>query len=220
MMTPSSNINQPIFQVNPQTPDDDPFQVDPQPAEAGPSCIIHPAHIIGGALADPQVDDLNRGHIACHENAASWCCAYSIHQQTTFQQCHENCLAQQQHIFQINDQPMQQPLEPDEECDDQQQQKLEILQYAEVAQNYQQYYQSQAENHYDGDFDDEMEQHIRQVEEQEIGLEEQRLAEFLHQCGLPTAHKTFTDLPQQHSLGGMNIECWHCHALRFNAEKA
>ena len=91
---------------------------------------------------------------------------------------------------------MQQHLAPDEEHGDQQQQELDIQQGAEMAQNYQQYHQSQAENHYDDDFDDEMEQHIRQVEEQEIGLEEQRLAEFLHQCGLPTACKTFIDPPQ------------------------
>ena len=66
-----NNINQPISQVNPQTPDDDPFWVDPQPAGAGPSHVIHPAHIIGGALADPQVDGLNRGHIAHCDSAAS-----------------------------------------------------------------------------------------------------------------------------------------------------
>ena len=100
---------------------------------------------------------MNRGHIAHCDSAASKHCAYSIHQQTASQQYHENHLAQQQHIFQINDQPMQQPLAPD----DQQQQELE----------------------------------------------------------LPTACKTFIDPPQQHSLGGMNIECRHCHTLHFNAEK-
>ena len=161
--------------------------MDPQPAEAGPSCVIHSAHIIGGALADPQVDGLNRGHIAHHDSAASRHHVYSICQQTASQQYHENHLAQQQHI---NDQPMQQSLAQD----DQQQQELEIQQDAEMAQNYQQYHQSQAENHYDDEFDDEMEQHIRQAEEGE--LEEQRLAEFLHQHGLPTAHKTFIDPPQ------------------------
>ena len=101
---------------------------------------------------------------------------------------------------------MKQPLAPDEEHDDQQQQELEIQQDAETAQNYQEYHQSQAENHYDDEYD-EMEQHIRQVEEQEIELEEQRLAEFLCQHKLPTAHKTFIDPPQQHPLGGINIEC-------------
>ena len=84
--------------------------------------VIHPAHIIGGALADPQVDGMNRGHIAHCDSAASKHCAYSIHQQTASQQYHENHLAQQQHKFQINDQPMQQPLEPD----DQQQQSLKF----------------------------------------------------------------------------------------------
>ena len=67
--------------------------MDPQPAKAGPSHVIHPAHIIGGALADPQVDGLNRGHISHRDSAASQHHAYSIHQQTASQQYHVNRLA-------------------------------------------------------------------------------------------------------------------------------
>lgn len=69
---PLHNVNQPLFQVNPQTPDNGLPQVqnNPQPPEAGPSRIMRPAHIIGGAQADSHVDGLNRGHIARRENAA------------------------------------------------------------------------------------------------------------------------------------------------------
>ena len=91
---------------------------------------------------------------------------------------------------------------------------------AHMSQNYQQFSQSQAQDEIDlddfdknqhPDLDAELEECLRQIEEEE--------AEISHQQELPTAHKAFVDPADCHSLGPMNIECQHCCTLHFDGEK-
>ena len=153
----------------------------PQPR---PSCIIQPAHVIGGIQADPFVDGLNCGHIARYEIAAT--------------HCHTHSICQQNHnIHSINDDHQQD---------------------AEMTQNYQQYHQGQARNQGDGDEEDfngddggidEDDPHFDALL-RDININEIQ-AEAVHQHNLPHAHKTYTDPPECHSLGPMNVIC---HASR------
>ena len=91
---------------------------------------------------------------------------------------------------------------------------------AHMSQNYQQFSQSQAQDEINlDDFDEnqhpdpdaELEEHLRQIEEEE--------AEISHQQELPTVCKAFVDSANHHSLGLMNIEFQHCCALHFDGEK-
>ena len=178
------NVHKPAFHVNPQTPvgiiaSHPPVNSQSPPPVAGPSWIIRPAHVIGGVQADPHVDGLNHGHIARRDNAAG--CRHSIsayHDQLSHQN-HQNQLAQQQHDFQI-DQPMHHSQASNQ--DDIEQLNGDEENNAHMSQNYQQFSQSQAQDEIDlDDFDEnqhpdldaELEEHLRQIEEEE--------AEILHQ---------------------------------------
>ena len=124
-------------------------------------------------------------------------------------------MAQQMHEFQI-DQPMHQPQHQDDE--NMSQPEGEEDNDAQMAQNYHQYHQALDRDERD-DFDEnqhlnlnpEIEEHLRQIDEQE--------AENLCQHGLPTACKAYVDPPDCHSLGAMDVECQHYHALHFDGEK-
>ena len=43
--------------------------------------------------------------------------------------------------------------------------------------------------------------------------------EALRQQNLPPGRKTYQEPPGRHSLGPMNVECQHCHALHWDSEK-
>jgi len=43
--------------------------------------------------------------------------------------------------------------------------------------------------------------------------------EALRQQNLPPGRKTYQEPPGRHSLGGMTVECQHCHALHWDSEK-
>lgn len=216
------NIHEPAFHVNPQTPvgiyaSHPPVNPHPPPPVAGPSRIIRPAHVIGGAQADPHVDGLNRGHIARRDNAAGRRRSISAYHDQLSQQNHRNQLALQQHDFQIG-QPMHHSQAPNQ--DDAEQLNGDEENDAHMSQNHQQFRQSQALDEInDEDFDEnqhpdldaELEEHLRQIEEEE--------AEISRQRELPTARKAFVDPANRHSLGPMNIECQHCRALHFDGEK-
>ena len=94
-----------------------------------------------------------------------------------------------------------------------------------MTQNYQQY-QSQSGNQeggHDEDFhsgdggidedDPQFDALLRAININEIQTE------AAHQHNLPLAHKVFTNPPEHHSLGLMNIICQHCQALHLDVER-